>query len=209
MNINKLPEALKPIAMKSIKRVFEDLRLISIEFIMSDYNLMLNGVDTNRDSKAKPEYYQDKFLDRLESFKFIGGNGVDNISFTLPDVSTVDLTGLQLLKFILEGVPGKYVTATGKQISDAGLKLAIVQTLDPDMRPQDQVYLLEAGSFERKRVESKLPRGKKLPPYAFSNSPPIDIFETADKYVTENIERLIDTALSDSINHFNNSLRGV
>jgi hypothetical protein len=155
MNINKLPDVLKPIAMKSIRRVFEDLRLISIEFIMSDYNLMLNGVDTNRDSKAKPEYYQEKFLGRLESFKFINGNGLDNISFTLPEASTMDLSGLQLLKFIFEGVPGKYVTATGKQISDAGLKLTIIQTLDPDMRSQEQVYLLDAGSFERKKVESK------------------------------------------------------
>lgn len=168
------------------------------DLIMTDYNLMLNGVDTNRDSKAKPEYYEDDFrelLNDLDDDFYIKTTGtVGYIVFVVPDETNLDLNDLPLLQLIFEGLPGKYVTATGKQFKNAAEKIGYRKPFNPKARKDDMAYLISYSSALRKRMESILNLRRGLPPYIFSNVRGIDIFETADDYVDKNISAWMDEA---------------
>jgi len=168
------------------------------EFIMRDYDLMLNGVDTNRDSKVKPEYYEDDFRKLLndlpEDFYIKNTDTVGYVVFMVPDVTSLDLSSLPLLQLIFEGLPGRYVTASRKQFKDAGEKVGSRRPLNPEARRDDMVYLIRYTQSLRKRMEFTLNLGRGLPPYAFSNMKGIDIFETADTYIVENADIWIDEA---------------
>lgn len=162
------------------------------EIIMRDYDLMLNGVDTNRDSKAKPEYYEDDFrrlLGDLDDDVYVKTtDSVGLITFVVPDETNLDLSSLPLLLIIFEGLPGRYVTATGKQFKDAKEKIGSRKPLNPESRRDDMVYLIRYTQALRKRIEAALALRRGLPPYAFSNMKGIDIFESADNYIDDNMD---------------------
>ena len=179
MELNRLSKGLELLMRDNLISYFSKLRVEVIEIIMDDYNLMLNGVDIDRESKIKPEYYQDEFFDRLEFFDYIIEED-NKVSFRVPDSTTINLTDLDVLGLIFEGVSGKYVTVTEKQFLIASLKIGSMHPVDSNARKQDWVYLVRFNSSTRVKLERFLSAGKRLPLYAFSNSPPIDVFDDAE-----------------------------
>lgn len=199
MDTKKVAKKLRPLIEKYLVVILEEEKPVIIDIIMKDYDLMLNGVDTNRDSQSRPEFYEDKFRDLLENLtedfwiNIIEGSDTQ-IEFKVPSTTNLDLKELPVLKLIFEGVVGKYVTATSKQFKQAGLKIGSRIPLDEKVRRDDRVYLIRFTDPMKRRMESSLNLKRGLPLYVFSNTPGIDIFENADMYYEENIDKWIEEA---------------
>jgi len=199
MNTKKVAAKLRPLVEKHLVLILEGEKSAIIDIIMMDYDLMLNGVDTNRDSQSRPEFYEDKFRDLLEGLtddfwiNIIEGSATQ-IEFKVPSITNLDFKELPVLKLIFEGVAGRYVTATAKQFKQAGLKIGSRIPLDEKVRRDDRVYLIKFTDPLKRRMESELNLKKGLPIYAFSNTNGIDIFESADMYYEDNIDKWIEEA---------------
>ncbi len=194
--IKKLPEVIKD----KLQDRFNKEASVVTNMIMDSYDMNLNGVDTDKNSKAKPEYFQDAFKNVLNEYGFFIET-LDGLTFRTPDVTTLDLSGLEVLQAILEGISGTYVVATGDQITKVTKKTTIHKDpVDSSVPPKERVYLIRFADPLRRKMELQLKM--KLPLYAFSNTPPIDIFSDADQYVEDNIKKWIDESISDAITEF-------
>lgn len=195
MDTKKVAVKLRPLIAKNMINILEEKKQTIIDIIMKDYDLMLNGVDTNRDSQSKPEFYEDKFRDLLENLdddfwiNVSDNSGSTEIKFKIPSVISLDLSELPILLFIFEGLSGMYVTATGRQFKEAKMKIGSRVPLDENVRKDDMVYLIRFTHPLRKKMEIALNLKKGLPLYAFSNSPGIDIFENAKIYFSDNLKK--------------------
>lgn len=208
MDLKRLTRGEKFLLIKNLNVTLHRLRDEVIEMIMDDYSMMLNGVDTDSESKIKPEYYQYRFADRLEEFEYITETE-KGLRFTTPDHTDIDLSDLEVLELIFEGISGKYVTVTEKQFKAAGLKVGSLKPVDSHTRRQDWIYLVRFNSAARRRIEKVLKKGKHLPVYAFSNASSVDIFETADRFVKDNMDKLVKKSIKTSLDQFKNKVRGI
>ena len=166
------------------------------EAIISSYEGNLNGVVTYRLSQARPENYQSKFVERLDDFEYIK-EYEDGDTFVTPDMSNFDFSGeLEILNMILEGLVGKYYEVTAKDIMKANNnKLPAGRiVIDATKAPKNRNYLLRSNDPIAKKVEATI-GNKNLILYPFSNTPSIDIFEAAETYVNDNMEKWIDDTI--------------
>lgn len=175
---------------KEIVEVFQREAVPKIvDIIMEDYNLNLNGV-ANPKSKLAPEYLMDEFQNRLLDFSFVVVR-VEKVKFVLPDIENFPFHGkLRPIQNILEGMTGRYVEVAGKDYRAATGK----QTYKGKYIRKDVVYLFkqrEARSWEKMLK-------KKFDIYVFSNTPPIDIFGTAQKFVEDSMDKWIGEAIKQS-----------
>jgi len=205
MDTVKISIKLENLIQKHLVESLEKKILEIIEIIMVDYNLLLNGVDINRNSKARPELYEDEFRSLLEDLDKdfwinTSERGAGYVSFTMPSIDTLDLSNLKILELIFEGLPGKYVTVTEEQFKNANIKIGNKQLLDSNARKSDRVYLVRFNDSLRIELENILNLRKGLPVYAFSNMPGINIFETANVYFDDNIDKWIDKAIDKATN---------
>jgi len=146
---------------------------------------------------------------RVEAFNFIEAtNG--NVKFTTPDSKNFDFSGsLRVLETILEGVIGVYVEVDEDQYKALyGKKNIPIDPLDASVSSKDRIYLLKYNAFiksKEKELKTKFVR------YPFSNTPPIDIFASVDKYVSNNlslwISEGIDSAKVDFIKKYKRGIK--
>ena len=161
LKTKKVANTLNTLIEKHLITILDKERQVIIDIIMDDYDLMLNGVDTNLNSQSKPEFYEEKFRDLLEDLDDdfwidISKEGKTEIYFRIPTVTNLDLKELPVLKLIFEGIAGKYVTATAGQFKLAKVKIGSRVPLDEKVRSSDRVYLIRAADPIRRRLESTL-----------------------------------------------------
>jgi len=170
----------------------EDLRLNVIpaarEIIIEDYDFSLNDI-ANPKSKLAPERFMDEFRRRLDDFEYIGKTSRGGVKIICPDMDNFDFRGsLQTIKNILEGIAGIYVEVERRDYVQATKK-------ETYQGRRDEVFLVRYTAEVRK-WERML--DKKFEPYAFSNTPPIDIFTRSCKYIEDNLDGWIDDAINKS-----------
>jgi len=159
--------------------------------ILEDYDFNLKDI-SNPKSKLAPENYFSEFTKRLDLFDYVVKKS-DGVKIVTPDMDNFSFkNGLESLQTVLEGLVGRYVEVDYKDYVGATKQ----QTYQGK---KDVVYLVkytpEVRNWERDLK-------KKFEEYAFSNTPPIDIFGRADEFVSDNIDKWIDKAIEKSQKEF-------
>ncbi len=165
------------------------------DIIINSYNINLNDVVKDRRSKIRPEDYLLEFSDRLDSFNFFKKKE-NGVTFVTPDMENFDFSGrLSVIQTILEGTVGNYYEVSGEDYRRLTGKNPISkESIDSTLPIKDRVYLLRSTDPVVKKAEVEF--GKKyLVPYAFSNTPPIDIMIDAQRFVDNNMDYWIDSAI--------------
>ena len=165
------------------------------EIIMRDYDIELTGRVTDRRSKTNPIYYRDEFETALIEFDWIVETR-NKTTLMTPETDTFNwLQGrLRIIETILEGMIGTFAEVDEEQYIAMFSKRPIIQPFDRAVPLKERIYLLRATGDLRRRWAIAYPKNPMVR-YPFSNQPPIDIFDTANTYVEENIKGWIDKAI--------------
>lgn len=179
-----------------------------VNYIMELYDDQLVSPVTNRSSRANPLYYREEFLERLNDFEYIENFG-DVINFVVPSMNNFDFSGrLKIIENIMDGTVGTYIEVDGKQyeILFPNKKPPMVEALDRSVPKSRMIYLVKYNYGIGKRWKTVFPR-EKMVKFPFSNSPPIRIFEEANTFVDDNLDKWIDEAIDDSTKKFENLIK--
>jgi hypothetical protein len=192
---------------------FLDFKLSDIvekikEAIITQYDNDLVDVVTDRNSKTNPNYYREDFIKRLDDFEYIDkGHRAGSFNLNIPDMDNFDFSGrLRVIQNIMEGTAGLYVETNEDDYKGIFGKRPINEDpLDEYVPPKERIYLVRYGKRIRK-AEKDLK--KKFVKYPFSNTPPINILESGERYVEDNIGSWIDEALTSAQKQFVRNYQG-
>lgn len=188
------------------KNVISRLELATtevIDFIMKLYDDMLIGPVIDVNSKTNPAHYRDEFLERLNNFEYIEDFG-DVINFVVPSMDNFNFSGrLKIIENIMDGTSGVYIEIDGKQYEMLfpNKKPPIVEALDRSVPKNRMIYLVKYNYGLGKIWRTVFPR-KKMVRFPFSNSPPIRVFEDANTFVDDNLDKWINEAVGNTTKKF-------
>lgn len=206
--VNKLTNSLEDIIKKNLLIELDKAVLIIKEEILKEYDSRLASVVTDRSSKSNPIFYVDEFTKRLDEFNYINKNSNGGITLNIPNTDNFDFSGrLRVLETIMRGISGAYVEVNEDEYKMIfGKKQINQEPVDDYVSPEDRIYLVRYDAKIRK-VEKDL--NKKFVRYPFSNSPPIDIFDSVEKFVDDNMNIWIDNAVKKAKRMFISRYKGV
>jgi len=159
--------------------------------VMDNYDsLLMNKVPEG--SLGRPEDFRDLFVERLDEYPFVKTDNLI-VKLSVPDNDTFDFgEGLSFLKHVMEGMAGFYYLIPIETYRLLGYTppslretLYLVREDDPLM---DDVRNILGETF--------------LTPYAFSNSPPMDVFEDVRKQASQRVADAVKKAVSLAKNDF-------
>ena len=166
--------------------------------IMQEYDIELTGRVTDRKSRTNPIYYRDEFEEALLNFEWIERAG-GAVKLVTPEINTFDWRQgrLRIIEKILEGLVGRFLEVDGQQYITMYEKPPIGEPFDKTVPRKQRIYTLRATTAVKRRWIQSFPK-KPMVDYPFSNQPPVDIFEAANKYVEEEIRGWIDEAIKEA-----------
>jgi hypothetical protein len=194
----KITESFTKLVRSNLIKVMEDNIPKVQEVILNSYDENLIGKVTNRRSKTNPSLYLEEFTERLEEFEYID-DSQETVVFVVPDIENFDFSGrLRVVHTILEGTVGKYMEVSAEQWGLMSTDPIINQDpFDEFVPKKDRIYIMRATN-RLLNSANDLPNNLKLVEYPFSNTPPIDIFEDADRYVEAEMDEWMDKALDEA-----------
>jgi len=201
----------------SKKKLMEQLEKASekvIELIMKEYDDELVDVSNiNRDVGKVLDFdgaRKDEFLSRLEKFEFIIEEN-NNIKFRMPTMESFDLSGnLQIFANIFEGTTGIYYVVNGEEYEQIYNKKPInAEPLDEYMPKKDRLYLIKKSGFVDRKIKNVLKKNINNMVFPFSNTPPINILDSAGEYVEEHMPKWVTQTVGDSVKRLTKKYKGV
>lgn len=179
-----------------------------VGYIMKLYDDKLVGSVIDRNSKTNPLYYREEFFERLYNFEYIQNIG-DIVNFVVPSMNNFDFSGrLKIIENIMDGTAGTYIEVNEKQYESLfpNKKPPVVEALDRSVPKSRMIYLVKYNYGLGKVWKTIFP-GEKMVRFPFSNSPPIRIFEDANTFVDENLDRWVNGAISSAAKEFENLIK--
>jgi len=166
--------------------------------ILEEYDIELTGRVTDRKAKTNPIYYRDEFEDALMNFEWIDESSTATTLIT-PETNTFNWRQgrLRIIENIVEGTIGTFMEVDGEQYVAMYNKSPVIQPFDKTVPRKERIYTLRITGDTRRRWATAFPKNS-IVRYPFSNQPPIDLFDTANRYVEENIKGWIDEAIKES-----------
>lgn len=166
--------------------------------ILEEYDIELTGRVTDRRARTNPVYYRDEFGDALMNFEWIDESG-NATKLTVPETDTFNWRQgrLRIIENIVEGTIGRFMEVDGEQYVAMYDKPPVIQPFDKTVPRKERIYTLRITGDTRRRWRNAFPR-KGIVEYPFSNQPPIDLFDTANRYVEDNIKSWISEAIKES-----------
>jgi hypothetical protein len=166
--------------------------------ILQEYDSELTGRVTDRRSRTNPIYYRDEFEEALINFEWIE-RGRDYTKLTVPDISTFNWNQgrLRIIENILEGTIGTFIEVDEEQYVAMYGKRPVIRPFDSTVSIKQRIYLLRLSSNVLKKWRSAYPKKREVR-FPFSNQPPTDIFDTANRYVEGEIDGWIDEAIKEA-----------
>lgn len=193
-NVQHNVKCLRKIIKDELIVILEDVIPDIVKAIMDSYNSNLINVVTERNSKTRPELYYDDFEEALfELIEVVYGE--NDVSINIPDMDNFKFEGrLKVLRHIFEGTVGVYAEVSADQYEKLYGKRPIgEEPFDASVSKREIIYIIKYNAKLRKLEKEKL--DDKLVIYPFSNTPPIDIFESGEKFYNDNIDNWIDEAV--------------
>ena len=192
---------------KQIDKVIHELYIFNLEtyhipviqdIIMQEYDAELVGRVTDRRSRTNPMFYRDEFEDALVNFEWIE-ESEDIITLETPETNTFDWQQgrLRIIENIVEGTIGRFMEVDGEQYVAMYSKQPIVQPFDKTVPRKKRIYTLRITGDTRRRWVDAFPR-LGIIEYPFSNQPPIDLFDAANTYVEENMNKWIADTIKEA-----------
>lgn len=206
-NIGKVQQDLSNIVEKEIFFILTEKAIPEFLANINDvYESTLNDIVSDSNSKTRPELFKTTFMERLNNFNFLETQG-GKITFKTPDMETFDFSGkLRILQTIMEGIVGQYVEISGEDyLKVFGKKKIDIDPLDSEESDKNRIYLIKYSTALRKK-EDEL--HKKFVKYPFSNMPPIDLFDTSNKFIETNLNTWIEEATQKAIAEFTKRQQG-
>jgi hypothetical protein len=205
-----MQKAIRKSVVKAVEKLDEYIKLIYIEnletyyiptiqnIILQEYDYELTGRVTDRRARTNPAYYRDEFSTALTEFKWVD-RGSDYVKLIVPEVSTFNWNQgrLRIIENILEGTLGIYIEVDEEQYVAMYGKRPIDRSFDNTVSIKERIYLLRLTNNVAKRWKEIYPKEKEVR-FPFSNQSPIDIFDGANKYVSNNINSWIDEAIKEA-----------
>lgn len=204
--INKLSSDLNTRIKRVLLNRFKQASLDLQQVIIGKFDEELVGVVTDRNSKTNPNLYREEFIERLAQFNYVDENP-NTISLMVPDMETFNFSGrMKVIEAIMSGLTGVYVEMSEDDyISIFGKKPINQEPLDEYVSPKERVYLVKyTGTITKAEKELN----KKFVRYPFSNTGPIDIFSSGEKFVNDNINNWIESALEEAQKSFTTNYKG-
>jgi len=166
------------------------------QIIIEEYDDKVMGSITNSRSVIDYNMYRDEFISRLDDFQFIKEEG-NIVTLDVPDIETFDFSdGLEIVETIMEGLSGTYVEVNEAEYSSIfGKKPRLAEAVDKRVSPKDRVFLVKYTGKVR-GAEKEL--SKRFVRYPFSNTPPIDILEAGNLFVSDNLDGWLHNAVEKS-----------
>jgi len=195
--MNKISNNLNRVIKKNLKAKFNNIIENIKSIIIEEYDDKLMGVRIDRRSKIDYYKYRADFIDRLNMFEFIDykANGV---TLNIPDMETFDFSaGLEIVEMMMEGSVGIYVEVNEEEyLHIFGKKPNAMDALDKRVPLKDRVFLVR---YIGKVVRAEKDLGVKFVRFPFSNVPPIDVLETGNLFVEDNLNNWIDNITNSSV----------
>jgi len=164
--------------------------------ILQVYDIELTGRVTDRKAKTNPIYYRDEFQQALMDFEYIDMSH-GQVKFTTPETDNFDWNQgkLRIIEDIVEGTVGIFVEIDEEQYIAMYSKRPAIQPFDKTVPLKERIYIVRLTGDIRRRWAETYPKDSMVR-FPFSNQPPIDIFDEANKYVQENIKDWINEAIT-------------
>ena len=177
-----------------LKTLEEEIPII-INIILDTYDRELTGRVTDRKARTNPIYYRDEFETGLHNFKWLDVEKGKTV-FMTPETDTFDWNQgrLRIIENILEGTIGTFAEVDEEQYIGMYDKRPAIQPFDRAVPLKERIYLLRLTGDLRRRWREAFPR-RQMVKFPFSNTPPIDIFNEANRYVEDNMQRWIDMSI--------------
>lgn len=187
---------------EELKKVFEFAAEEIKEVIMVSYRTEL--VVHDRKSKANPqlEVYIDEMINRLDEFEYVQEDPEGKIAFVVPDIDNFDFSGskMRIIEQILEGTAGVYVEVSAEDYERMfGKRVLARDPIDATVPKKEILYLMRYNSIIRNAERTTFGRRGYLVRYPFSNTPPIPLFDAAEKVAGEKMDRWVKDAISNAI----------
>jgi hypothetical protein len=141
-------------------------------------------------------------LDRLDKFEYIQEGVEGKVAFIVPDMENFDFSGskMRVIEQILEGTAGVYVEVSAADYEKMfGKRVFSREPIDAGISKQEMIYLMRYNNVIRNAEAKTFGRPGYLVRYPFSNTPPISIFDEAEKLVGEKMDMWIKKAIGNAI----------
>lgn len=199
----------KDILVKRLEVVSEKV----IELIMDEYDDELIAVSNSNRAVGKVLDFagerRDEFVKRLENFEYID-DGYGTVKFRMPTMESFDLSGnLKIFANIFEGTTGIYYVVNGEEYEKIyGKKPINAEPLDEYMPKKERLYLIKKSGMVDRKIRVTLKKKLNDVRFPFSNSPPINILDSASEYVEENMSKWVKKAIEESVRRFTRKNKG-
>jgi hypothetical protein len=165
------------------------------DIILQEYDVELTGRVVDRKSRTNPVYYREEFEEALDSYTWID-RGWNYTTLSMPSVSNFNWNQgrLRIIENILEGTIGTFIEVDEEQYIAMYGKRPVARPFDNTVSIKERIYLLRLNADVRRRWRSSYPKVSEVR-FPFSNQPPIDIFDEANRYVKSEIRSWISEAI--------------
>ena len=163
---------------------------------MQEYDIELTGRVLNRKARTNPIYYRDEFEQALIDFDYIDMNH-NHVKLITPEIDNFNWNQgrLRIIEDIVEGTVGIFVEIDEEQYIAMYSKRPAIQPFDKTVPLKERIYIVRLTGNIRRRWSETYPKDTMVR-FPFSNQPPVDIFNTANQYVQENIKDWINEAIT-------------
>lgn len=200
--ITKIAKTFQKILNEELLKVFESASEEIMEVIMVSYRTELVVNDRNSKTNPQLEIYIEEITNRLNEFEYIQEGEEGKIAFVVPDMEKFDFSGskMRVIEQILEGTAGIYVEVSADDYERMfGKRIIAKEPLDTSVTKKEMIYLMRYNSVVRNAERNTFGRKKRLVRYPFSNTPPIRIFDEAEKLAGEKMDTWIKEAIGNAI----------
>ena len=183
---------------KALKPAVEEIKAV----IMSTYTTELIVSDHNSKTNPQLDVYVTEMIDRLDKFEYIKEDSEGKIAFIIPDMNNFDFSGskMRVIEQILEGTAGVYVEVSAADYEKMfGKRVFSREPIDAGISKQEMIYLMRYNNVIRNAEAKTFGKPGYLVRYPFSNTPPISIFDDAEKLAGEKIDGWINKAVKIAI----------
>ncbi len=200
--VMKMVKKFQGLVEEELEKVFTTAEEEVKEVIMVSYTTELIVNDRNSKTNPQLDIYITEMTNRLDEFEYVQETEEGKTAFVVPDMENFDFSGpkMRVIEQILEGTVGIYVEVTAEDYEKMfGKRVFAREPMDTSVSKKEMIYLMRYNSVVRTAERNTFGKRGYLVRYPFSNTPPIRIFDEAEKLAGEKIDGWIKESIKNAI----------